>query len=118
MSETDPFRFCVYCNADCKADAPEHTAECPFNTGLFPVRDEELGPTCSNCGHKDGMCCSACMQPFAVGDFYVHRNLASGEVGANLAEAIGATLENAPIYEPVCLSCGAQIDGSEGGEQS
>lgn len=101
----DPFRFCIYCKADCYVDEPEHTADCPQSTGLFPILDQDLGPKCSACGHQDGVCCGQCERPFALGDCYVLRDLQTNAVGFNTAEPKG--LDEAPICEYLCLSCAA-----------
>jgi hypothetical protein len=70
--EREPFRWCVYCDVDCDVEKPEHTAECPTNTGLYPVRERDLGPVCEHCGKPSlGMSCWICGEVFVVGDFYV-----------------------------------------------
>ena len=88
----DLFRWCIYCGADCYEDEPEHDAACPMLTGLYPVREEELG-RCSSCGHPERMTlCADCEQALDVGDFYLYRQL----------EDAGPD-----VFEKVCVGCAA-----------
>ncbi|PWK81692.1 hypothetical protein C8D88_116103 [Lentzea atacamensis] len=72
----EKYRWCVYCQADCwpEPENQRHDSECPTNTGIYPVRAEDALPT------GDLGACTACSQPFALGDFYVHVSDESGLV--------------------------------------
>lgn len=72
----DPFRYCVYCEADCYADEPEHDAECPSNTGLYPVTTETLGMRGPDDPYAFGARCMDCGVEFKLGDTYTHREVA------------------------------------------
>lgn len=76
------YRWCIYCAVDCWVDEPEHTAECPSVTNLWPVRPEDIDTACAKCG-----------EPFTPHDFYIH-------------EQIGTPGET-PIAMCVCISCAA-----------
>lgn len=45
--------FCIHCFVECTSETPDHLVDCPFNTNLWPVNNQdlecELG--CINCGH-------------------------------------------------------------------
>lgn len=45
--------LCIHCYTECDSETPEHLADCPFNTNLWPINNEdlrcELG--CIRCGH-------------------------------------------------------------------
>jgi hypothetical protein len=112
VSELDPFRYCVYCAADCYEDEPQHKSDCPSITGLFPIRENDLGPKCGNCGYQPGMCCGKCHTPFAIGDFYVNREMgaATQEIGAPFP---ARDISDARIYEVLCVGCGAQAEEGE-----
>lgn len=77
----DPYRWCIYCGADCYLEEPPHHESCPMSTGLFPVREEDLTP--------HGMRCIDCNQVFQIGDVYVQR-----------------PTENDAVVECVCIGCG------------
>jgi hypothetical protein len=99
----EPFRWCVYCGADCHEDDPQHAADCPSNTGVFVVRDEDCGPACVHCGrraHGDGIRCTSCGTDLAVGDRYMHREVEPGDPG-------GLGVEAASINEVICVGCAA-----------
>ena len=80
----DPFRYCIHCQADCYADEVEHTAECPFTTGVFPITERDLTPptwappACCRCDHE-----------FVLGDSYHHIEVEDS------------------VYEMVCAGCAA-----------
>ena len=97
---SDPFRFCIYCEADCYEEDPGHADDCPSTTGVFPVREEDAGPQCPHCGERiDGeMHCADCDQPLRVGDHYTHRHIGRGGL-PGMAEA--------DVYEIICLGCAA-----------
>lgn len=83
----DPYRYCIHCAADCYEDEPEHAADCPFTTGLWPVTAETLGMRGPDDPYALGMVCMDCGDPFAIGDTYALRQLA----------------DNA--FEAVCIGC-------------
>lgn len=98
----DPFRYCVYCGADCYVvwykdgppdyrdpDEVEHEAECPAVTGLFPVTMRDLGMRGPHDPYAHGMRCMDCGSEFQLGDFYAHRP--SGEMPE--------------VMETVCVGC-------------
>lgn len=95
----DPFRYCVYCRADCYEPEPEHSAACPSSTGVFPVRERDV--LCPGCKKTHiGMRCGDCEAEFQVGDHYTHRKI--GEAPSLMGDG------DAPVYEIVCLGCAAQ----------
>ena len=81
MNEDDPFRFCIYCLADCHEPDATHREDCPSNTGLYPVTQAELEP--------HGMVCMDCEHVFELGEFYVERDIANR------------------VVEVICVGCGA-----------
>lgn len=86
MSE-DPHRYCVYCMADCSEGDPEHAADCPSTTGLFPVTGADLGIRGPDDPYAHGMTCMDCGAEFKVGDFYAQRQVESH------------------LFEIVCVGC-------------
>lgn len=78
--DTDPFRYCVHCGADCYEDEPEHGPGCPRVTGLWPVTERELQPA--------GIVCMDCGDEFKVRDVYAHRQT-----------------EQDDVFEIVCVGC-------------
>lgn len=101
--DDDPYRFCVYCEADCKVDEPEHAADCPSSTGVFPVREQDFGPKCAHCGERAfgaSMRCGDCGAELKVGDFYMHRELDPGD-------PLDPGMGGAAIYEVICVGCAA-----------
>ena len=99
VSDDDRFRYCVWCKVDCYEDEPEHADDCPQTTGLRPVREEDLGPTCAHCGKPSlgGIRCMDCGEEIKVGEFYVLRNVDDrDEVGGNPF-----------VGEVICVGCGA-----------
>lgn len=99
----DPFRYCVYCNADCYEDEPQHADDCPKNTGVYPVDQHALKPFCPHCGESMGgpPCCMDCGEVIPVGSHYVHREAQAGD--PSLPGVAGA-----PVYELLCLGCAAK----------
>ena len=99
---TDPFRFCVYCAADCYADEPDHAPTCPSVTGVYPVRPEDLGPKCNHCGERAlGMTCMDCGDELKVGDHYMHRVVEEGD-------PLLPGIEGAEVREVICVGCKAK----------
>ena len=97
--EAEPFRWCVYCDADCYMPEPEHAEGCPSSTGVFPVREDDV--LCHGCKKTYlGMRCSDCETEFKVGEHYTHRQV--GEAPSLMGG------EDCPVYELVCLGCAAQ----------
>jgi hypothetical protein len=90
--ERDPFRYCVFCGADCYEDEPEHAADCPSSTGVYPFTEKDM--TCPYCKRpleeRHRMLCSECEAPFEIGDHYTHRQI------------------DDDVYEPICLGCAAK----------
>jgi hypothetical protein len=80
----DPFRYCVYCGADCYEDEPQHTDGCPSRTDVFPAEPD------------DDMVCMDCGAPFGPGDFYTHR--------------WGEPLDGTPCGDVICLGCAAHAE--------
>lgn len=73
MREEEPWRWCVYCDADCEVDEPEHATDCPSETGLYPVEQRDVpAGACEKCGHYNqvGMLCAECNCELKVGEFY------------------------------------------------
>ena len=103
MSEwEDLYRWCVYCQADCWVDEPEHAADCPSNTGIWPVRERD-GALCPHCG-KDTLLpihCIDCGAELNVGDHYAMRDSETGEQVVK-PDAGG-------IGEVICLGCAARL---------
>jgi hypothetical protein len=99
----DLYRFCVFCGADCHADEPDHAAECPSTTGVFPVREEDFGPKCVHCGKGafGPMHCMDCGSELGLGDHYMHREIDPGD--PLLGGAAGAS-----ISEIICVGCAAK----------
>jgi hypothetical protein len=85
----DPFRWCVYCEADCYEDDPRHDDDCPSLTGLYPIDGAEFWP-------HGPVACIECGEPFAPGDHYVLRDVESGLITPRPA-----------IGEVTCLGCAA-----------
>lgn len=98
MREAEPFRWCIYCDADCEASSPEHAEDCPLTTGLFPVTEQDMTPRCPQCGYTAGMACAACLRRLALGDSYVLRDVSDGQVRVPT---------DGSVNEPVCVGCGA-----------
>lgn len=102
MVNDDPYRFCIYCEADCYEDEPEHAADCPSTTGVYPVRLEDLGPPCPHCGEPTlGFGCVDCGAQLQPGDHYMHRILTEGD--SSLPDMEGASLS-----EVICVGCAAK----------
>lgn len=94
----DPFRYCVYCGADCYEDGAEdfshdyredveHKPDCPSVTGLYPVTMETLGMRGPDDPYAYGAKCMDCGVDFNLGDFYAHRQRESD------------------VFEIVCVGC-------------
>jgi len=85
----EKYRWCIYCNADCwpEPQNQQHQANCPKNTGVYPVLEQDLQPY--------GCSCSACRTPFKLGDLYVLANVDSEKVDGSASGYV------------VCLGCGA-----------
>ncbi|MDQ8043860.1 MAG: hypothetical protein REI11_04605 [Patulibacter sp.] len=101
--EREPFRWCVYCGADCQPDAggavERHAADCPSNTGVFDVRPSDLGPECPHCGERPGgFACTRCAVPLGIGDRYMRAELEPAD--PSLPGVAGAS-----ISEVVCIGC-------------
>jgi hypothetical protein len=95
--EREPFRWCVYCDADCETDEPEHGPSCPSSTGIYPV---EVHKHCETCSCDGSFLCSSCDTELQVGDFYMHREIEPGD--PLLPGAAGAA-----VYEVICMGCKA-----------
>jgi len=96
----DPFRFCVYCEADCYEEDPEHGDDCPSTTGVFPVNKRMLvSINAEGELEHSGMRCGDCRDPFVAGDHYTHRHVGRGTFIPGMAEA--------DMYEVICLGCAA-----------
>lgn len=96
--EREPFRWCVFCDADCEVDEPDHADDCPSTTGVYPVREQDV--LCPGCKQTHmGMRCVECEAEFEVGDHYTHRHVGDGTMAPGLPEA--------PIYEVICIGCAA-----------
>jgi hypothetical protein len=102
--EEDPFRYCVYCKADCYADEPEHAEDCPSTTGVYPVREGDFGPKCIHCGKgaHGPMCCAECEAELGLGDHYMHREVDPGDPDDP------NPFTGAPTYEVICMGCAAK----------
>lgn len=94
----DPYRYCVYCQADCYADEPEHGPECPSSTGIYVV---EVHPHCGTCSCDHAILCSECDVVLNVGDSYMHRTIEQGD-------PLLPGLEGADVREPICVGCAAK----------
>lgn len=100
--EREPFRWCVYCDADCDLPEPPHEDDCPQVTGIYPVRDEDCGPPCAHCGKRsfDVPTCSTCGTALEVGDRYMLRELDPGD-------PLLPGVEGASVSELICVGCAA-----------
>jgi hypothetical protein len=76
---------CVFCSRFVMQGA-EHADDCPSNTGLYPVLQQDLEP--------HGFGCTACGHQFELGEFYTHRP--TGESG-----------DGTPVVSVVCMDCAA-----------
>jgi hypothetical protein len=101
--DEDPYRFCVFCNADCYEDDAEHAADCPSVTGVFPVREQDFGPTCVHCGKGafGGMRCSDCGAALRLGDHYMHREVEPGDPSV-------PGIAGASVQMVICVGCAAK----------
>lgn len=108
-SDDDPFRWCVYCDADCRVDEPDHADDCPFSTGVFPITERDVCDNpCPHCSCGGGMTCMDCGEPFKLGDFYTHRVVTDGDrIGRIIPSEL---IEDAPVGEVICLGCAALAD--------
>lgn len=105
----DPYRFCVFCGADCKPNGidedpnAEHAADCPTSTGVYPIREQDFGPKCCHCGKGAfaGPVCMDCKEPLEMGDFYMHREIEAGD-------SILPGVAGAAVYEVICIGCKAK----------
>lgn len=102
MRDREPLRWCVYCDADCDADEPEHAEDCPSRTGVFTVDAAMIGPECPHCGERAGHppICTDCAATLNVGDRYMLREI---EPGDQLVPGV----EGASVNEVVCVGCAA-----------
>jgi len=97
---SDPYRFCIYCEADCYEEDPEHGDDCPSTTGVFPVTKRMLvSINAEGELEHSGMRCMDCADPLAVGDHYAHRHVVPGWLPGMMAEA--------DVCEVICLGCAA-----------
>ncbi len=97
---TDLYRFCVFCEADCYEEDPEHADDCPSTTGVFPVAKRDLvSINAEGELEHSGMRCMDCEDSFAAGDHYAHRHVGRGALAPGMAEA--------DVYEVICLGCAA-----------
>lgn len=99
MSE-DPFRFCVYCRADCYEDEPEHAGDCPSVTNVWPVTEKDLGMRGPDDPYAHGMGCVDCGEQFKVGDSYSLRTVAEADRGL-------PGVQGAAVCHVICLGCAA-----------
>lgn len=88
----EPFRYCIYCNADCDATDPEHAGTCPSVTGRYPI--EIRGP------HPEPASCSRCERTF---DWSDHFRLVKLSESGGIPGMEG--MAPAPVYESVCDDC-------------
>ena len=99
MGDSDPFRFCIYCEADCYEEDPEHGDDCPSTTGVFPVTKRDLVSISAEGElEQSGMRCMDCEDSFAAGDHYTHRHVGRGGPPG---------MPEADVYEVICLGCAA-----------
>ncbi len=79
----ESLRPCVHCNAPWFTFSldPEHKADCPMVTNIFPVSLIDL--------EDDGIVCSKCDEPFHIGGFY---------------KAVPQS-EEIDVYVMVCVPC-------------
>ena len=90
MSDPD-YRYCKYCGTDCDdfpGLKPDHSQECPFETGLFPVSAQDM---------RDQLQCMDCDVPFKPGDYWVQ------------------VREDQDVAQIVCIGCGMLEAISHGG---
>lgn len=102
---SDAYRYCVHCGADCHADEPDHAADCPFLTGVWPVRVEKH---CESCSCDPAILCCDCGARLGVGDFYMLREVEAGD-------PFRGGFEHAAVSEVICIGCKAHDDGAGGG---
>jgi hypothetical protein len=96
--EREPFRWCVFCDADCHEDDPEHADDCPSITGIFPVR---LHKHCDSCTCNGTIRCMDCGAELKVGDFYMHREIEGTDFMAV------SPFAGAAVSEVICMGCKA-----------
>lgn len=84
----EPYRWCIYCGADCEDEEAVHANDCPSNTGLYPVTPQELGMRGPRDPYAYGMRCMDCGSEFKLGDLYAHR-----------------PTEQTDVFEVVCVGC-------------
>lgn len=88
---------CVYCGRDVMPPtSASHADDCPSNTGLYPVRLEDVQKRCL-CGEHVcdiGLRCGECSGELKVGDHYAHLPIPG---------------HGAWIGEIVCLMCAATM---------
>jgi hypothetical protein len=95
--EREPFRWCVFCDADCDVDEADHADDCPSSTGIYPV---EVHKHCETCSCDGTTFCCDCGAELRVGDFYMHREIE--------AEGPLPGLAGAAVYEVICIGCKAK----------
>lgn len=98
MTDSDPFRFCVFCGADCHIENVEHSAECPSVTGVYPVRVEKHCPSCTCDGT---IFCCRCDAELKIGDHYMLHELEPGDASI-------PGIEGASVSEVICVGCAGQ----------
>jgi hypothetical protein len=103
-TEEDPFRYCIYCKADCYADEPEHAEDCPSSTGVYPLTENDLKPLCPHCGESmRGLPrCGDCGEKMKLGDHYMHRELDPGDPDDP------DPIAGASTYMVICVGCAAK----------
>lgn len=102
----DPRRFCAYCGADREEAESEHAADCPSNTGIYPVTEKDLLCCCGRPLPEDQrMVCPDCGVRFEVGDSYTHRWDDDTPLGTPPVPA--EVCADAPTGAVICLGCAA-----------
>jgi hypothetical protein len=91
MIESDAFRWCIYCKADCRPDFEyqTHTEDCPNSTNLWPITATD---------YECEMCCCMCSEQFEKDDFSMLVDVATGKL---TSRAMTAAV--------VCIGCAAAI---------
>lgn len=96
---------CVYCGQDVMPPMNlPHAEDCPSNTGIYPVRPEDVACRCP-CGavsHDAGLVCGQCQSVLDVGDHFAHQSIE----GNDTAKLI------------VCLTCAATDFRTAGQEEA
>lgn len=99
----DPFRWCVYCGADCYPDADEqwHDEDCPSITGRYPIDHPNEKP-------EPPHACCRCEKEFERGKGQHYRLILAPGEDPDAPDGTG--FHDAKTYLVVCEDCAMQVD--------